>query len=192
MLLMIAPGLTGGRIPDIGMPAVFLVASLVGIFCGRPVHFLKITQKAVEECLPILAILAGVGMFIQIMTLTGARGWTVISILSLPSALLYLGIALSMPAFGGVSTFGSASILGIPFMLALINKNALLTSAALSAIASLGDLVPPAAISVRFAAQVVGERNFFKVLRYCLLPALLQMAVGIGMLLLAPLLDKLI
>jgi hypothetical protein len=38
----------------------------------------------------------------------------------------------------------------------------------------------------------VGERNFFKVLRYCLVPALLQMAAGIVMLLLAPLLDKLI
>jgi hypothetical protein len=126
------------------------------------------------------------------MTLTGARGWTVMSILSLPSFLLYFGIALSLPAFGGVSTFGSASILGIPFILALINKNALLTSAALSTIAALGDLVPPAAISGRFAAQVVGEKNFFRVVRYCLIPALLLMAAGIAVLLLAPLLDKFI
>jgi hypothetical protein len=192
LLLLVAPGLSGGRIPDIGIPAAFMVSSLVGVFCGRPLNLLKITQKAVEEAVPILAILAGVGMFLQIMTLTGARGWTVMSILSLPSFLLYLGIALSLPAFGGVSTFGSASILGIPFILALISRNALLTTAALSAIAGLGELVPPAAISGRFAAQVVGERNFFKVLRYCLIPALLQMAAGIAMLLLSPLLDKLI
>jgi len=138
----------------------------------------------------VLSILAGVGMFIQVMTMTGARGWIVLSILSLPSFLLYFGIAVSLPAFGGVSTFGSASILGIPFMLALINKNALFTSSALSAITSLGDLVPPAAISARFAAQVVGEPNFFRVLRHCLVPALLQLAAGIGMLLLAPFLDK--
>ena len=192
LLLLVAPGVSGGRIPDIGIPAAFMVSSLVGVFCGRPLNLLKITQKAVEEAMPILAILAGVGMFLQIMTLTGARGWTVMSILSLPSFLLYLGIALSLPAFGGVSTFGSASILGIPFILALINRNALLTTAALSAIAGLGELVPPAAISGRFAAQVVGEGNFFKVLRYCLVPALLQMAAGIAMLLLAPVLDKLI
>jgi GntP family gluconate:H+ symporter len=75
-------------------------------------------------------------------------------------------------------------------MLALISKNALLTSAALSAITGLGDLVPPAAISGRFAAQVVGEHNFFRILRYCLVPAALLMAAGIGMLLLAPVLDK--
>ncbi len=192
LLLLIAPGVSGGRIPDIGIPAAFMASSLVGGFCGRPFNLLKITQKAIEEAMPILAILAGVGMFLQIMTLTGARGWTVMSILSLPSFLLYLGIALSLPAFGGVSTFGSASILGIPFILALINKNAVLTTAALSAIAGLGELVPPAAISGRFSAQVVGEGNFFKVLRYCLVPALLEMAAGIAMLLLAPVLDKLI
>jgi GntP family gluconate:H+ symporter len=190
LFLLAAPSVFAGTIPDIGIPGAFMVSSLVGIFCGRPFNWLRITQKAVEEAMPILAILAGVGMFIQIMTLTGARGWTVMSILSLPSFLLYLGIALSLPAFGGVSTFGSASILGIPFILALINKNALLTSAALSAIAGLGDLVPPAAISCRFGAQVIGESNFFRVLRYCLIPALFLMASGIGMLLLAPLLDK--
>ncbi len=189
-LLMAGPGLWPRVIPDIGIPGVFMAASLVGVFCGRRFNFLKVTQKALEEAMPILAILAGVGMFIQVMTLTGARGWTVMSILSLPSFLLYLGISLSMPAFGGISTFGSASILGIPFMLALVNKNALLTSSALSTITSLGDLMPPAAISARFAAQVVGERNFFKILRYCLIPALLQITAGVGMLLLAPLLDK--
>jgi hypothetical protein len=192
LFLLVAPGVFVEKIPAIGIPGIFVVSSLVGIFCGSPLNLLKVTQKAIEEAMPILAILAGVGMFIQVMTLTGARGWTVISILSLPSFLLYLGIALSLPAFGGVSTFGSASILGIPFILALINKNALLTSSSLSAIASLGDLVPPAAISCRFAAQVIGESNFFKVLRYCLIPALLLMAAGIGMLLLAPFLDKFI
>jgi len=189
-VLMLAPGVTAGRFPDIGIPAVFLFASLIGIFCGRSVNFLKATQKALAESLPVLSILVGVGMFIQVMTMTGARGWIVMAILSLPTVLLYLGIAASLPAFGGVSTFGSASILGIPFMLALINKNALLTSSALSAVTALGDLVPPAAISVRFAAQVIGEPNFFRVLRYCLVPAVVQLAAGLGMLMLAPLLDK--
>ena len=192
LFLMAAPGVSGGRLPDIGIPAAFLAASLAGLVSGRRLNVLTVTQKAIEEAMPILAILAGVGMFIQVMTLTGARGWTVVSILSLPSLFLYLGIALSLPAFGGVSTFGSASILGIPFILALVSRNALLTSASLSAIAGLGDLVPPAAVSVRFAAQVVGEKRLFGILRHCLVPALLQLAVGIAVLVLAPFIDKLI
>jgi TRAP-type C4-dicarboxylate transport system permease large subunit len=114
------------------------------------------------------------------------------SFLSLPPVLLYLGISISMPLFGAVSAYGSASILGVPFILALINKNAIITSAALSAIAGLGDLMPPTALAGIFAAQVVGEKNYFKVLRYCLVPALFELAMGIGVLLCSPLIEKLI
>ncbi len=178
--------------PDIGIPAIFLLASLVGLFCGRPFHFLKITQEAVKEAMPILSILVGVGMFIQIMTLTGGRGWAVMSFLSLPPVLLYLGIGISMPLFGAVSAYGSASILGVPFILALINKNAIITASALSAIAGLGDLMPPTALAGMFAAQVIGEKNYFKVLRRCIVPALFLLFAGIGVLALAPFLDKII
>jgi GntP family gluconate:H+ symporter len=192
ILLMMGQSFTSSLIPDVGIPAIFLLGSLVGIFCARPFNFFKVTQEAMKEAMPILSILAGVGMFIQIMTLTGGRGWVVTSFLSLPHVLLYLGISVSMPLFGAVSAYGSASILGVPFILALINKNAILTSAALSAIAALGDLMPPTALAGIFAAQVVGEKNYFKVLRYCLIPALFELAMGIGILLLAPIIEKII
>lgn len=192
IFLMIGQGFTSLFMPDIGIPAIFLLGSLVGIFCARPFNFFKVTQEAMKESMPILCILAGVGMFIQIMTLTGGRGWIVMSFLSLPPVLLYLGISISMPLFGAVSAYGSASILGVPFILALINKNAIITSAALSAIAGLGDLMPPTALAGIFAAQVVGEKNYFKVLRYCLVPALFELAMGIGVLLLAPIIEKII
>jgi GntP family gluconate:H+ symporter len=190
LALMIIQNIHLAFIPDLGLPAIFFIGSLAGLACGRRFNFLKATQKAVEEAMPILSILAGVGMFIQIMTLTGARGWAVLTFLSLPPVLLYASIGLSMPLFGGVSAFGSASILGVPFLLALIDKNALITSSALSAIVGIGDLMPPAAMAARFSAQVVGEKNFFRVLRYCLVPAMLILAMGIGVLLAAPWLDK--
>lgn len=192
LVLMVSPGILVGIVPDIGIPAIFLLASLVGLVSGRPFNVFKITQKAIEECLPVLSILAGVGMFVQVMTLTGARGWAVVSILSLPSVLLYFGISLSLPLFGGISSFGSASILGVPFTLAFIDRNAVFTSSALSAVASLGDIMLPSAIACRFSAQVVGEPNFFRVLRYCLVPALFQLAIGLGVLLFAPILDKIL
>lgn len=190
LALMIIQNIHLAFIPDLGLPAIFFIGSLAGLVCGRRFNFLKATQKAVEEAMPILSILAGVGMFIQIMTLTGARGWAVLTFLSLPPVLLYASIGLSMPLFGGVSAFGSASILGVPFLLALIDKNALITSSALSAIVGIGDLMPPAAMAARFSAQVVGEKSFFRVLRYCLVPAMLILAMGIGVLLAAPWLDK--
>ncbi|NIM59788.1 MAG: TRAP transporter large permease subunit [Candidatus Aminicenantes bacterium] len=192
LVLMLGQSVLPKIMPDIGIPAIFLVGSLIGLGCGRPFNFFKATQKAIKESTPILCILVGVGMFIQIMTLTGARGWIVISFLSLPSIFLYLGIATSMPLFGAVSAFGSASILGVPFILALVEKNAILTSSALSAVAGLGDLMPPTALAGIFAAQVVGEPNYFKVIRHCLMPALFELVMGVGVLILTPLLDKLI
>lgn len=192
LALLLGQNLLDEVFPDIGIPAIFLFGSIVGKYCGRPLRFLKITQEAVKEAMPILSILVGVGMFIQIMTLTGGRGWAVISFLSLPPVLLYLGIGISMPLFGAVSAYGSASILGVPFILALINKNAIITAAALSAIAGLGDLMPPTALAGMFAAQVVGEKNYFLVLRHCIVPAFFELSVGIGVLLLAPILDKII
>lgn len=192
LVLMLGQSVLPKIMPDIGIPAIFLVGSLIGLGCGRPFNFFKATQKAIKESTPILCILVGVGMFIQIMTLTGARGWIVISFLSLPSIFLYLGIATSMPLFGAVSAFGSASILGVPFILALVEKNAILTSSALSAVAGLGDLMPPTALAGIFAAQVVGEANYFKVIRHCLIPALFELIMGVGVLIFTPLLDKLI
>jgi TRAP-type C4-dicarboxylate transport system permease large subunit len=192
LVLMLGQSVLPKIMPDIGIPAIFLVGSLIGLGYGRPFNFFKATQKAIKESTPILCILVGVGMFIQIMTLTGARGWIVISFLSLPSIFLYLGIATSMPLFGAVSAFGSASILGVPFILALVEKNAILTSSALSAVAGLGDLMPPTALAGIFAAQVVGEPNYFKVIRHCLIPALFELVMGVGVLIFTPLLDKLI
>ncbi len=159
--------------PTLGMPIYFLIAAIIGIFSGKKFNFLKISQEAVHDALPVLGILVGVGMFIQIMTLTGLRGYIVINCLSLPRYLLYTGIAISMPLFGAVSAYGSASVLGVPFALALLESNPVVTVSALSQLAALGDLMPPTALAGIFAAQVVGEKNYFKVLKYCILPAII-------------------
>lgn len=159
--------------PTLGMPIYFLIAAIVGIFSGKKFNFSKISQEAVHDALPVLGILVGVGMFIQIMTLTGLRGYIVINCLSLPRYLLYSGIAVSMPLFGAVSAYGSASVLGVPFALALLESNPVITVSALSQLAALGDLMPPTALAGIFAAQVVGEKNYFKVLKYCIIPAII-------------------
>lgn len=101
-------------IPDIGMPLVFLISAVVGCFTGYKFNFFKAAKESVHSALPVMGILMGVGMFIQVMTLTGVRGLIVTSCLSLPSFARYLALAISMPAFGAISSFGSASVLGVP------------------------------------------------------------------------------
>lgn len=177
--LMVGTQALPGVIPALGMPLIFVLGILTGIVTSKRVRPFQACADAIKDALPVLGILVGVGMIIQVMTLTGVRGFIVISALSLPSIFLYLGIATSIPLFGAVSAYGSASVLGVPFLLALLGGNEIIVGAALSLIASIGDLVPPTALAGIFAAQVVGINNYFVVLRKCLIPALVVIITGI-------------
>lgn len=179
LILMVTSKALPGIMPDLGMPLIFIIGAFIGLFTGEKVKVLKSIKGAINSTLPVLGILMGVGMFIQVMTLTGVRGFIVINALSMPSVLLYLSIAIAMPLFGAVSSFGSASVLGVPFVLALLGQNEIITASALSLIAGLGDLMPPTALAGIFAAQVVGEENYFVVMKKCLIPALAILVFGL-------------
>jgi GntP family gluconate:H+ symporter len=165
--------------PSLGMPLAFLIAAASGLLVGRQWKPFEAATDAVQAALPVAGILVGVGMFIQIMTLNGVRGFFVESALALPEWLLYVGIATSMPIFGAVSSFGSATVLGVPFLLALVGRDEIVVGSALSLMAGLGDLMPPTALAGLFAAQVVGVKNYFSVLKVCMVPALVTAIWGI-------------
>ena len=164
---------------SIGMPLVFLISALVGCFTGYKINLLKVAKDSVNSVLPVMGILMGVGMFIQIMTLTGVRGFIVTCCMSLPEWTRYIAIAISMPLFGAVSSFGSASVLGVPFLLSFLAKEEIIVAAALSLIAGLGDMMPPTALAGIFAAQVVGMEKYAPVLKKCLLPCLIIIVWGL-------------
>lgn len=170
-VLMTGEQFLPGIWPSLGMPVNFLLAALSALFTGRRLNFLEASREAVNDAIPVLGILMGVGMFIQIMTLVGVQGFIVVSVLALPAWLMYLGMATSIPLFGAVSAFGAASVLGVPFLLALLGQNEIMVGSALSLLAGLGDLMPPTALAGIFAAQVVGEENYFRVLKFCIVPA---------------------
>ncbi|MDR1379384.1 MAG: TRAP transporter large permease subunit [Synergistaceae bacterium] len=185
IVLMTGEQTLPGVFPSLGMPLQFLIASASAFLTGRQWNVLESATEAVKDAIPVLGILMGVGMFVQIMTLTGVRGFVVVSALSIPSWLLYASIALTIPAFGAISSFGAASVLGVPFILALLSRDQIIAASALSLIAGLGDLVPPTALAGIFAAQVTGEKDYFVVLRQCVVSAVLIAAWGIGLIVFA-------
>ncbi len=192
VVLLLCIRIFPGFFPNLGVPLTFMICSLVGLFCGRKFHLLKLSHHSLQEALPVIGILIGIGMFIQIMTLTGVRGLLVIGSLSLPALWRYVGIATMMPLFGAISAYGSASVLGVPFLLAFLGQNEIIVGSALSLISGLGDLMPPTALAGIFAAQVVGEENYFRVLKYTLLPAVATALWGIGMIIFANQLGKIL
>ncbi|MCE1206560.1 MAG: TRAP transporter large permease subunit [Spirochaetia bacterium] len=161
------------KIFNLGMPLIFVLSTIPAYFTGKRFNILNSAKTAIEQALPVLGILVGVGMFIQIMTLTGVRGFIVVNALSVPPALLYLAIAISIPLFGAVSSFGASSVLGVPFLLALLGRDQIITAASLSLIAALGDFMPPTALSAIFAAQVVGLDGYGKTLKKLVIPSLI-------------------
>ncbi len=183
-LVILAALLTGEHVAPqfvghLGLPLVFLLAAASALVTGLRASPWAVTQEALRRSLGILAILMGVGMFIQIMTHTGARGAIAVSCAALPRELLYPIMGLSLPLFGAISSYGAASVLGVPFVLSMLTHNAIILVSALSLLACLGDLTPPTAKAGLFAAAVVGEKNYLRIVRHCVVPAIVTIAAGL-------------
>lgn len=179
VVLMMACRMFPNQIPNLGMPLIFLISSVIGLFTGKRFNAVDAVREAMNTTVPVLGKLMGVGMFIQVMTLTGVRGYIVGSCFSFGFVMLYAAVCLIMPAFGAVSSYGAASVLGVPFLLALLDTgNQIVIAAALSFICSLGDLMPPTALAGNYAAQIVGQK-YSKVLRYCVVPFIVCVLFGL-------------
>jgi len=166
-------------VPDIGVPLVFAIGTLVAIPTGQRFDLLRLAREAIRDALPVMGILVGVGMFVQIMALTGARGYLAVVALELPRALLYVGMSLIMPAFG--SAYAASSVLGIPLVYVFLGTDEVVVAAALSLIAGLADMMPPPLLLCVFAGQLVGESQPFRILKESLVPMIAAVVVGILM-----------
>jgi hypothetical protein len=91
-------------------------------------------------------------------------------------------IAVALPLFGGISVYGGASVLGVPFALALLGQNQIVVLSALSLIGAMGSYMPPVALTPVVAAQLIGEPKYGRIVRIALLPALVAVLVGVAML----------
>lgn len=179
-------------IPHLGIPLIFLLSALLALFTGDKVSIRESASWTMQQSLPILALLVGIGAFIEVLTLSGARGWIVVTLLALPDWQLYLGMALLVPLFGGVSAYGASVVLGVPILLSFLDRSNILVAAALSMLASVGDFVPPTRLAVILAGPVVGEPNPTRILKHSIWPIVLGIAVSLGVIYFAKDIAKLI
>ena len=185
VILMLLTRLVPSKWTALGMPLIFIISTLTAFRSGRSFNLFRTVRKAVKNAVPVMGILVGVGMFIQVMSLTGVRGFLIVKTMQLPSFWLYAGIMISLPLFGAVSSYGASYVLGVPFLLALLGRNEIIVASGLTLIASLGDMMPPTALAGIFAAQVVDEPNYFRILKICLPYAALVAVYGICMIIFA-------
>jgi TRAP-type C4-dicarboxylate transport system permease large subunit len=134
----------------------------------------------------LAAVLVTIGILVQIMTLTGVRGWLVVSIMSLTVPWNYVSLALGIPLLGGALTAMSVSdVIGVPAAFSFIGKDMIINVAALSAIASLAEFVPPTAIAAALSCYVVGGGSVGQVIRRAWPPMAVLLIVALLMLVFA-------
>ena len=160
---------------SLGMTLIFVIATIPTFFTGRKHNPLKVLKDGVYKSFGAMSLLMGVGMFVEILTLIGSRGWFVANAISLPRVWQYVAMFITLPVFGGISAFGSASILGGPFVMALVASDNIIIASSLSLLAGLGELLPPTAMSATFASGVVGEEKYIKITKEALIPLIVSM-----------------
>ena len=171
------------QVYDPGVPAVLVAAGLLAVpLLG--LRGLRASVGAAFSGVPmyLAAALIAVGMLVQVMTLTGIRGWVVIQAMASDAPWLHF-LALSLPVLGGVLTSaGTANILGVPFAFAFIHQDMIINVSTLSSIAAIAEFMPPTAIGAALAGYVTGEARLLAIVRSAL-PAL-ALLLAISMLLL--------
>jgi TRAP-type C4-dicarboxylate transport system permease large subunit len=174
-------------LPPFGTPLVFIIAALPGFFVGRKVNLIASTKEAIRVALPVMAMLMGIGMLVQIMTLNGVRGYVVYNVMTLAQTtwgrhplLLYLGAAIFIPLFGSISPLASASVFGGPVVMSLIFMNPIIVASALSLLASVGDFLPPSAIAGQTSARVVGVDRYVSVLPKLIVPIIVTIIYSVA------------
>lgn len=162
-----------------GMPLIFIVSAIPALFLGKKFAFVKTIKLAVEKTIPALLLLIGVGVFVQTLALIGVRGYFVINVLSLPGWLVYIGMAIFVPLFGGVSAFASASVFGAPFVMASLVSNPIFIISGISMLAAVGEFLPPTATAAAFTGEIVEEKNYLKLSKEALIPLLVTILYAV-------------
>ncbi|MCX6544650.1 MAG: C4-dicarboxylate ABC transporter [Acidobacteria bacterium] len=168
--------------PIVGLPLMFAAAAAVTVAVS-PVRLdiLRISRDTVAQLLPLLATLTCVGVLVQIMTLTGARGLLAVTVATLPVAVVFATLFVVLPLSEAVLMWGAAPVIGVPLVLLFntMGLNPIVALAGMSMIWPLGDALPPTAIIGRLTIDVVGYKGpYGRFLKACSGPAVIIAIVG--------------
>jgi gluconate:H+ symporter, GntP family len=179
-ILMTLPRVFTGKYPDTSTASIFMLTSIVALFTGRKFNFFKSSRNTFDSATGTIILFTGIGVLIESMGLTGVRGLIATTTISLPRVLLYVAFCITGILLPGVLvTFGTAAVIGPPYILALQDMNAIMVSSGASLIMGLGCLIPPTGIGGLFAMRVVGETAYWPIFKKCLMPAIVALILSL-------------
>ncbi len=163
------------HMPILGLPLMFLIAALVTLFLSpKKLPILEIAGNTIRSLIPLVGIMVVVGILIQIMALSGARGLLSLAVVTLPLWVLFVTLWFILPISEGLVQYAVAPLLGVPLIF-LFNMKGLDPIIALSAMAvmwPLGDCLPPTAVVGRAAViELKYTGHYYKeFVKTCLFP----------------------
>jgi TRAP-type uncharacterized transport system, fused permease components len=163
--------------PDLVSPLIFMIGALVAMFTGKRVNFFKAASTAMSgKLFNVVAVFFVVGAVVQVMTLTGVKGYLVIStfeISHISLILLYLALGIGAPLLGGAIThLGVAAVLGVPFGFAMLTSNTIVVVSCISVFCIMSQIVPPSALGGYSSQDVVKLPSYKPILIRCAIPYL--------------------
>jgi CitMHS family citrate-Mg2+:H+ or citrate-Ca2+:H+ symporter len=165
-----------------GLPFMFLCAALTSFLLSPvKIDFLRISRSTIDQLLPLLGTLTCVGILVQLMTLTGARGLLAVTTVTLPVLVVYASLFIVLPVSEAVLMWGAAPVIGVPLVLFFntIGLNPIVALAGMSMIWPLGDALPPTAIIGRLTVDITGyKESYMSFLKACIVPAIIISIMG--------------
>jgi Na+/H+ antiporter NhaD/arsenite permease-like protein len=184
-ILVIAGRIWPFQMPILGLPLMFLLSALAMILLSpKRLQIIDIATNTIRQLIPLVGIMVVVGILIQIMALSGARGLISLKVVTLPLVVLFATLWLILPLSEGLVQYAVAPLLGVPLIL-LFNMKGLDPIIALSGMAvmwPLGDHLPPTAVVGRATVielQYKG-RYYQDFLKTTLIPELIILALATG------------
>ena len=181
-VLVLASRIWPFQMPILGLPLMFLISALaVFVISPKKLPLLEIASNTIRQLIPLVGIMIVVGVLIQIMALSGARGLISLGVVTLPLTVLFATLWLILPWSEGLVQYAAAPLLGIPLIL-LFNMKGLNPIIALSAMAvmwPLGDCLPPTAVVGRATVIELKYKGSYygEFVKTCLVPMLIILFV---------------
>ena len=180
--LLVAGRIWPFAVPIMGLPLLFACAAVFTLIVSPvKIAFFETARRTVHQLLPLIGTLTCVGILVQMMTLVGVRGLIAVTVVTLPVLVVIATLFITLPISESVLMWGAAPVLGVPLVLLFntMNLNPIVALAGMSLIWPLGDAIPPTAIIGRLTVETVGMKEKYPAfLKYCIVPAILIIAVG--------------
>lgn len=157
-----------------GITLVFALSTILAFIFGKKIKFYNgFDDKetvvgslidSVKNSFSVIGILMGIGMFMSVFALVGIRGYLAVNVMLIPRVVQIILSAIALPALGGISAYGSASIIGPAFVMSFYQRfDPIILVCGFSLLAAIGDFMPPTAISTVYLAQQTDEKNYLNI-----------------------------